>query len=157
MDFSDSDSDDLLEIAICLSAKQPRKRSKWCKSWLLKRGELSHGQLIQELRLEPRDYANYLRMDESTYLELLSMVTPFIKRKDSLLRNAISPHERLTATLRSLATGRSYEDLKFSTLISPQALGQLIPETCEAICTVLKKDYFKVRKTNLRLLKYFYP
>ena len=103
MDFSDSDSDDLLEIAICLSAKQPRKRSKWCKSWLLKRGELSHGQLIQELRLEPRDYANYLRMEESTYLELLSMVTPFIKRKDSLWRNAISPHERLSATLRFLA------------------------------------------------------
>ena len=103
MDFSDSDSDDLLEIAICLSAKQPRKRSKWCKFWLLKRGELSHGQLIQELRLEPRDYANYLRMEESTYLELLSMVTPFIKRKDSLWRNAISPHERLSATLRFLS------------------------------------------------------
>jgi hypothetical protein len=26
---------------------------------------------------------------------------------------AISPHERLTATLRYLATGRTYEDLKF--------------------------------------------
>ncbi|VEN41894.1 unnamed protein product [Callosobruchus maculatus] len=34
------------------------------------------------------------------------------------MRQSISPHERLTATLRFLATGRSYEDLKFSVAIS---------------------------------------
>ncbi|VEN57307.1 unnamed protein product [Callosobruchus maculatus] len=45
------------------------------------------------------------------------------------MRQSISPHERLTATLRFLATGRSYEDLKFSVAISPQALRQIIPET----------------------------
>ncbi|VEN44318.1 unnamed protein product [Callosobruchus maculatus] len=45
------------------------------------------------------------------------------------MRQSISPHERLTATLRFLATGRSYEDLEFSVAISPQALGQVIPET----------------------------
>lgn len=61
------------------------------------------------------------------------------------LRPSISPHERLTATLRFLATGRSYEDLKFSTLISPQALGQIIPETCQAIYSVLKNKYLKVK------------
>jgi hypothetical protein len=46
---------------------------------------------------------------------------------------SISPHERLTVTLRFLATGRSHEDLKFRTLISAQSLGHIIPETCEAI------------------------
>ena len=53
-------------------------------------------------------------------------------------------HERLSVTLRFLATGRSYEDLKFSAAISPQALGVIIPETCAAIYEVLKKDYLKV-------------
>lgn len=62
------------------------------------------------------------------------------------MRTAITPHERLTATLRFLVTGRSYEDLKFSTIISPQALGRIIPETCEAIYQVLSKDYLKVMK-----------
>jgi len=47
-------------------------------------------------------------------------------------------------TLRFLATGRSYEGLKFSAAISPQALGVIIPETCAAIYEVLKKDYLKV-------------
>ena len=49
------------------------------------------------------------------------------------MRNAISAEERLVATLRYLATGCSYEDIKFRTGISPQALGKIIPETCEAI------------------------
>ena len=56
----------------------------------------------------------------------------------------ISPHERLSVTLQFLATGRSYEDLKFSAAISPQAVGVIIAETCAAIYEVLKKDYLKV-------------
>lgn len=83
-------------------------------------------------------------MDEKTYLELLNSVTPLIKKKSSHLREAISSHERLTVTLRYLATGRSYEDLKYSAAISVQSLGQIIPETCAAIYTVLKKQYLKV-------------
>ncbi|XP_026482678.1 uncharacterized protein LOC113390772 [Ctenocephalides felis] len=71
------------------------------------------------------------------------MVSPLSRRQDTIMRKAISPHEKLTATLRFLASGRSYEDLKFTTLISPQALGVIIPETCEAISKVLEKNYFK--------------
>ena len=65
------------------------------------------------------------------------------------MRQAKTPHERLTATLRFLTTGRSYEDLKFSTIMSPQALGNIIPETCRAIYKVLKK-YYKVRVCNVK-------
>jgi hypothetical protein len=63
------------------------------------------------------------------------------------MRQAITPHERLTATLRFLATGISYEDLKFSTIMSPQALGKIIPETCRAIYKVLK-EYYKARNVK---------
>nr|XP_023027147.1 uncharacterized protein LOC111515143 [Leptinotarsa decemlineata] len=82
-------------------------------------------------------------MDEESYITLLKLVSPIIKKQDTILRAAISPHERLTATLRYLATGRNYEDLKFSTLISPQSLGKIIPETCKAIFDVLKTVYMK--------------
>lgn len=57
---------------------------------------------------------------------------------------AISPHEWLTATLRFLATGRSYEHLKSTTIISPQALGIIIPETYDAIFKALR-NYYKVK------------
>ncbi|XP_064077727.1 uncharacterized protein LOC135195401 [Macrobrachium nipponense] len=72
-------------------------------------------------------------MDDSTFRKLLDLVAPHIQRKDTCMRSAISPRDRLAATLRYLATGRSYEDLKFSVAVSPQALGRIIPETCKVI------------------------
>lgn len=72
-------------------------------------------------------------MNENTYLHLLSLVTQLIQKQNTVMRNAISTHERLTATLRFLATGRIYECLKYSTIISPQSLSTIIPETCKVI------------------------
>ena len=73
-------------------------------------------------------------------------MSPLIKKQDTVVREAVTPHERLTATLRFIATGKSYEDLKFTTAISPQALSYIIPETCYAIYEVLQKNYLKVCK-----------
>jgi hypothetical protein len=72
-------------------------------------------------------------MDEATYLELLQKIIPRIGKSDTVMRRAVTPHERLSVTLRFLASGRNYEGLKFSAAISPQALGVIIPETCRAI------------------------
>lgn len=140
-----SQDDVIIAIGLALALQKKHKRkSRWVKPWLMKRGELSHINLLNELRMEPTDWQNYLRMDEATYLELLMLVSPLIKRKNTVMRDAITPHERLSATLRFLATGRSYADLKFATIISPQALSTIIPETCDALYKVLRKEYLKV-------------
>ena len=118
-------------------------RLKWAKGWLLKRNNLLHINFLKELRLEPGYWYNYLRMDSEAYLEHLQKVTPRVRKCDSVMRRAITPHERCSVTLRFLATGRSCEDLKFSAAISPQAL--LSNYSCAAIYEVLKKDYLKVR------------
>lgn len=79
---------------------------------------------------------------------LLSLVRKALTKEDTpmRMREAITPEERLTATLRFLATGRSYEDLKCSVGIIAQALGY-IAETCSVIFNTLKRDYYmKVRK-----------
>ncbi|XP_040197540.1 uncharacterized protein LOC120930419 [Rana temporaria] len=72
---------------------------------------------------------------------------PYITRQDTVMREAISAEQRLVATLRYLATGRSLQDLKFSTGISPQALGLIIPDTCSAIIQVLQDDYMRLPST----------
>lgn len=145
--MSTDDALAIVGLVFALKAhKRTKKRSVWCKKWLMKRHEYSHINLLNELKFAPKDWHNYLRMNEETYLKLLSLVSPLIKKEDTIMRKSISPHERLSATLRFLATGRSYEDLKFSTLISPQALGRIIPETCEAIYKVLWRDWLKVNK-----------
>lgn len=105
-----------------------------------KEKELSYVKLLKELRNEPNDWRNYLRMDEDTYVELLGLVSPLIAKADTVMRRAISPHERLSATLRFLATGRSLKDMEYSiTAISKPALSRIIPESCEAIYKVLKQ------------------
>lgn len=61
------------------------------------------------------------------------------------MREPISPEERLSLTLRFLASGQSFEDLKFLTAIAPQTIAIIVMETCEAIISVLK-DNIKVSK-----------
>ena len=141
----------LLQVFIyCLLVKRKRNkrsRSKWCKKWLLKRKTHSHINLMKDLREDPDDWRNYLRMDENAYNELLRLVTPIIQRQNTVMRECISPHERLSCTLRFLATGRSYRDLRFTAAISQQALSVIIPDTCRAIYMVLHKEYMKVSYT----------
>ncbi|XP_046671118.1 uncharacterized protein LOC124361127 [Homalodisca vitripennis] len=150
---SQQDEDDMIALVglcVVLNSKKKKKfkRKMWSKKWLTKRNEYTHTRLLKDLGGEPSDFRNYLRMDEDAYEQLLLLVTPLIEKKDTVMRKSISPHERLTATLRFLATGRSYECLKYSTLISPQALGKIIPETCEAIYKVLKIVYLQFPNTT---------
>lgn len=144
---SDSEEETLMLAAAatvcCHILTKKRKRKQWMKEWLKKRNQFTHVNLLNELSLEPSDWRNYLRMDETTYFKLLEHVTPYIAKQNTNMREAISPHERLTATLRFLVSGMSYEELKFPTAISPQRLGVIIPETCKAILCVLK-NYMKV-------------
>lgn len=113
--------------------------------------------LLKELRTcEPSDFKNYLRMNNDSFNLLLELVRRKITQQDTQLRAAINAEERLTVTLRYLATGNSYEDLKFSTAISPQAIGKIIPETCWAIYEVLKEEYLQVSKITASLFIYIY-
>lgn len=142
-------------IALLLSDNDTNKRRFWVKRWLRERRKFSHLQLLKVVkRSSKEDFQNYLRMNEQCFKILLNLVKPFITKKNTSMRNAISAEERLIATLRFLATGRSFEDLKFTTLISPQALGKIIPETFKYIYEALKKDYLKVRKSYIVILFY---
>jgi hypothetical protein len=135
----------LLALAVEEESNKIRKRRRlWCKSWLQKRDRYSDMRLLRELQENnPDDFKNYLRMDETAFSELLTAVTLYIVKLDTVMRPAVSPKERLTATLRFLATGRQLEDLKFSTGISPQSLRKIIPETCSAIFHAMRGQYMK--------------
>jgi hypothetical protein len=58
-----------------------RKSREWTKKWLSKRQIFSHVNLLKELLFHPMDWHNFLRISESIYLTLLSMVSPLIKRE----------------------------------------------------------------------------
>ena len=86
---------------------QRRNRRVWVKQWILNReAQGAFHQLMQELRvLDTSSYRNFVRMDVTTFEELLKMVGPRIAHQDTVMRKAISAGERLAVTLRFLASG----------------------------------------------------
>lgn len=54
------------------------------------------------------------------------------------MRSSIPANQRPSTTLRHLAAGQSFEDLKFTTAIAPQTLSNIIIKTREDQVTVLK-------------------
>lgn len=108
--------------------------------------------LLRDLSIhEPADLFNFLRMDISAFEYLQSKVKRLIEKENTVMRYAVSPREHLTKTLRYLASGNSYENLKFLSAVSPQLLGKIIPETCWAIFKTMKQEFLKVRLTFIEI------
>lgn len=139
----------LIAVAVALTdvaKKKKRQKRIWVKQWLRERNKYTVVNLLQELKVhEPNDFKNYLRMNDMLFNNLLGIIKSKIEKKNTVMRDAVSAEERLIVTLRYLATGNSYEDLKFSTAISPQLIGKIIPETCQAIYEGLVNEYMQVR------------
>jgi len=102
----------LTALSLALT-EEKKKRRKWAKIWLIERRKFSHMTLLKEL--DGDDFRTYLSMDYNCFDELINLVSPLIIKQNTHLREAISAEERLVATLRYLASGREYNDLKFST------------------------------------------
>lgn len=51
------------------------------KEWLLTHAEYTHINLLEELRLEPDDWRVYLRIDEESYVTLLTLVSSIIEKR----------------------------------------------------------------------------
>jgi hypothetical protein len=95
-------------------------------------------------------------LNQQLFNELLKKITPYLIRKVTVMRDSLSAEEILELTLRYLATGRAFEDMKFSVIISPSAISQAVIETCEAFIYVLQ-DYTRVSQTlKCVLFKLFY-
>ena len=88
--------------------RRRRNRKSWV-DWISKRVQLgAYHKLVQELRMcDPQSYHHFLGMDVTTFDYLLRLVATLITLKDTFIRKAIPPAERLVLTLRFLATGNN--------------------------------------------------
>lgn len=87
-------------------------------------------------------------MQEDYWNELLTLVTAYIKKKkDTVMRQAISPKDRLSVTLRYLATGNTFQDLSYSTRIAPNTISNIIHSTLLAIIKVLETKMITMPST----------
>ena len=99
-------------IAIILSRRRRRRRNRtfWVRdlvSHSTRQEHRAYHQLVNELRLSDQvTYRNFLRMDVTSFEELLSLVAPHITYSDTNMRPAIPPGERLPLTLCFLVSGQ---------------------------------------------------
>lgn len=125
---------------------RPRTRRCWVKDFRKNRDSIGETQkLLKELTPSSSEYKNFLRMDEGMFSTILSSIRTDIEKNSTMMRNSISPEEKLSIALRFLATGESFQELDFSTKLSKAFLSTAIMEVCEAIYRNLKGVYLKVK------------
>ncbi|KAI4472002.1 hypothetical protein MML48_1g12228 [Holotrichia oblita] len=138
----------LVIIAASASLLMRKRRRWWVRPWIQEREASSQGNsnlLHKELAVEDKEnYRNFIRMDEETFNELLQLVEHDIENNNTMFRNSISARDRLSITLRYLATGESYKSLSFSFRVGHSTISRIVPEVCTAIYKNLKTTYLKV-------------
>ncbi|KAF6212246.1 hypothetical protein GE061_012767 [Apolygus lucorum] len=131
-----------LAIALVIKRKRERRNRRriWVKEWVLQRKLFGvYTTLLPELTAsDPKMYMNFVRMSATNFQELLSKISPLIKKQDTTMRESIQPGERLAVTLRFLASGDSYYSLSYLFRIPVQTISKIVPECCDAIYRCLQ-------------------
>ena len=86
-------------------------------------------------------------MSPQQFEHVLSLVGPLITKVNTRLRGAITAAERLTLTLRYLASGDAQQSQSFNFRIGKSTVSGIIRETCDAIWNVLHGVYLKTPST----------
>ena len=155
----ESDSDDemadyedlllLLLIQKNLKQKKYKKRRFWIRN-IFRQREI-HGAfhtLFQELLKDEELFFRYHRMTPSRFEHLLSLIETQITKMETKFRKPISARERLSITLRFLATGESQQSLSFSYRIGRTTVSNIVAETCNAIFKALETDYVRAPSSS---------
>ncbi|XP_012532152.1 uncharacterized protein LOC105834307 isoform X2 [Monomorium pharaonis] len=122
------------------------QRRMWVKPWVARRREQGcHHNLFLELQLEdPNKFRRCLRMSVEIFEDLVIKITPLIQKQNTHLRESISPAERLSVTLRHLATGETQESLSMNFRLGQSTISGIIKETCYALRSILQESYLKI-------------
>lgn len=101
-------------LMIMLKIKSRKPRRWWVRPWIdLNRGNL-HLVHNEFMSTDPEQFQTFLRMNKEAFDKLLTLISPMIKKQDTLMRNPLSARNKLTITLRFLATGETYRSLMYS-------------------------------------------
>ncbi|KAM6937853.1 uncharacterized protein FYW49_000093 [Xenentodon cancila] len=142
----------LLAVCALICSEQERKRKRqraWVKAWIGSRGQQGLSVLQRELEMDDKTgFRELLRMTAEEFDFLLGKVEHLIRKRDTKMRLAISPRERLSLTLRFLATGETFQSLRFQYRIGTSTISQIVMETCTALHEVLKEDFLKTPSTE---------
>ncbi|XP_043074666.1 uncharacterized protein si:dkey-121j17.6 [Puntigrus tetrazona] len=130
--------------------KQKQKKKRIWKRECPGRRELPGSSVLQrELEMtDENGFGELLRMTAEEFEFLLQMVGPLITKQHTKMRRAISSRDRLSVTLRFLATGKTFSSLSAQYSIGASTISQIVMETCGALYQLMKKDFLKTPSTE---------
>ena len=88
-------------------------------------------------------FHRYMGMSPNAFEELLSLVATKLTKQTTNYRISIPQEQRLSLTIRHLATGESLMSLSFQYSIGRQTVSEISPETCIAIYEALASIHLK--------------
>nr|CAH7717953.1 unnamed protein product [Callosobruchus chinensis] len=126
--------------------KAKEKTRVWVREWIEKREQLGAlNNLVTELRdQDEMHFENFLRMKTVDFDYLLEKVSSRIRKKDTSMRRAITPKERLIINSSAQTAGDSYRSLMYLFRVPANTISLIIPEVCQAIYDVLKDEFLKM-------------
>ena len=130
--------------------KREGKRGK-TRSWIRRRGQKGYfNNIVQELMIEDTpSYREMMRMTHEDFVKILELIEPDITRcQVTGGYKVISAAERLTLTIRFLATGETYRSLSFQFRISKSAISYIVNEVCQARDKNIGSLYLKFPSTH---------
>ncbi|GFY39518.1 protein ALP1-like [Trichonephila inaurata madagascariensis] len=133
--------------AICdIEIMKAKKRKIWQRKWLQRRTQLEcYENLMKELALEDSEsYRRFLRMDVSTFEELVALVSPSIERNNTSMREAIPAAERIASiyitqllqcikNILLFISSETQSSLSYQFRIAQNTISGIIPAVCSAI------------------------
>ncbi|KAJ8018303.1 hypothetical protein HOLleu_43780 [Holothuria leucospilota] len=120
--------------------RRRRQRRWWYRAWLGPARRRKYGlydQLMVELRREDTTaFTNFLRMPPAMFDELLTRVGPRITKQRTYYRAPIEPGMKLAITLRHLASGSKYTDMRYGWRVPHNTISLIVREVginCEFV------------------------
>ena len=104
---------------------------------------------MRELQLKNIEGLKEMMRMDFKHFNILNLITPDITSQEIIGGDkVISAAERLTVTLRFLATGKTFQSLSFRFRISDRAIAYIVKIVCNAIVKYLLPLYLKVPSTE---------
>lgn len=127
--------------AFLILIKRKKRKHRWWTRQLYIRNYTEQNAFFEKLLADDEAlFKNFSRMSSDDFNYLLQKVSPIISKCDTNYRDAIPAKVRLLLTLRFLASGDSYESLKYLFKIAPCTISKIVPEVCQALIEALKAE-----------------
>ena len=134
----------MLVLLICDEEESKKKRGK-TRKWIKRREEKGYFcNIVKELRTEDLSgYREMMRMNYNQFLTILRVLEPHISKKQVIGGHKTIAAERLTLTIRFLASGETFRSLCFQFRMGRATISSIVREVCQVVFKCFREKYLK--------------